>query len=160
MKVTMMDNPGKADDVIRRETAINTVSEKEGWYPASLWYVPPAETASEIWDAADPESANVIIENMIEHAMNWSTIAEIVSCIAPLCDELSPKGAIKVLKQLVICRDCRHRLDLHYEKEGEKPYIKCICESKYGLKKPYQVSPVDFCSRGERNENDSFIERT
>lgn len=43
MTVKLMDNPGKADDGIRRETAINTVSEKEGWYPASLWYVPPAE---------------------------------------------------------------------------------------------------------------------
>ncbi len=49
MKVTMMDNPGKEDDLIRRGMAINTVTEKEGWYPASLWYVPPAEA----WIEAD-----------------------------------------------------------------------------------------------------------
>jgi len=104
MKVTMMDNPGKADDVIRRETAINTVSEKEGWYPASLWYVPPVGPDEAIWREVDPESANTIIQNMIDHQINWNIIAEIVSCIAPLCDELSPDGAISMIEKMALSR--------------------------------------------------------
>lgn len=43
-KVQLTDNPGKEDDLIRRIDAIATVTQKEGWYPASLWYVPAAKT--------------------------------------------------------------------------------------------------------------------
>lgn len=61
---------------------------------------------------------------------------------------------------LIRCKDCRHFEEHHYEKEGEDPYIKYKCGSKYGLDKSHTISPDDFCSRAERDENDSFINRT
>ena len=41
MKIQLMDNPGHEDDPIRRGDAIAAAADKEGLYPASLWYVPP-----------------------------------------------------------------------------------------------------------------------
>ena len=53
---------------------------------------------------------------------------------------------------VVRCKDCKYMRERHYEGPGEPPYIKRICESKYGLSKPYTVEEWDFCSRGERKD--------
>lgn len=52
--------------------------------------------------------------------------------------------------EIVRCCKCKHKKDHHYEEPGEEPYIKSICENKYGLTKGYQVHDWDFCSRAER----------
>ena len=52
--------------------------------------------------------------------------------------------------EIITCGECIHKRDFHYEEPGEEPYIKSICENKYGLTKGYQVHDLDFCSRAER----------
>lgn len=52
--------------------------------------------------------------------------------------------------QVVRCKDCKYMRERHYENPGEEPYIKCACESKYGLTERYMVNEWDYCSRGER----------
>ena len=52
-----------------------------------------------------------------------------------------------ITKDLVRCKDCKHRKEYHYEEKGEKP---CI---KYGCKfTDYSMSDEGFCSFGKRAE--------
>ena len=63
-------------------------------------------------------------------------------------NELPAVDAVPV----VMCKDCKHMEEHHYEGPGEPPYIKRTCGSKYGLSKPYTVEEWDYCSRGEKKE--------
>lgn len=51
------------------------------------------------------------------------------------------------------CEYCKHLTEQHYEKEGEKPYIKYVCGNRFGISDYSQVIPeMDFCSRFEEKE--------
>lgn len=54
---------------------------------------------------------------------------------------------------VVRCKDCKYCEECHYEEEGEKPYIKLKCKWSN-----YSHHPNDFCSYGERKENESSID--
>lgn len=56
---------------------------------------------------------------------------------------------------VVYCEECRHVVTHHYEKPGEKPYIKYTCGSKYGLNSAYAILPNYFCCHGERRACDN-----
>lgn len=56
------------------------------------------------------------------------------------------------MNKLIKCKDCRFVREKHYEKDGEKPYIKSVCTNKFGLNNTYQVHADDFCSRAELKE--------
>ena len=102
----------------------------------------------------NPAAAQSILQDIIRHPMDLNCCAEIVAHFAPWFDELSPKAALNIIKRIVRCGECEHRIDHHYEKEGEPPYIKCTCGSKCGLTTNYAVSPHgDFCSWGERSKS-------
>ena len=68
MKIKLLDSPGGENDSIRRIDAINAVTELEGWYPASLWYVPPV-TAK----AVDPGEIDRIAEGVLSRYRNSIT---------------------------------------------------------------------------------------
>lgn len=52
------------------------------------------------------------------------------------------------------CKYCRHLKENHYEKEGEKPYIKYFCGNRFGITDFSQIIPeLDFCSRFEENDD-------
>ena len=51
------------------------------------------------------------------------------------------------------CKYCKHIKEQHYEREGEKPYIKYVCGNRFGISNYSQVNPeLDFCSRFEEKE--------
>lgn len=49
--------------------------------------------------------------------------------------------------KIIRCKDCKYLKELHYEEEGEKPYIKYRCGF---FKDKYQRYLEDFCSYAER----------
>lgn len=51
------------------------------------------------------------------------------------------------------CSNCKWCHEKHYEEKGDEPYIKRVCENKYGLNKNYAIYEHDFCSRWESKEN-------
>ena len=55
-----------------------------------------------------------------------------------------------MIKNVVLCKDCKYKVERHYEEKGEKPYVKITCGNFRGLNQKYQVSEFDFCSRGEQ----------
>ena len=51
------------------------------------------------------------------------------------------------------CKFCKHLAENHYEKEGEKPYIKYVCRNRFGISDYSQIEPeIDYCSRFEEKE--------
>lgn len=51
------------------------------------------------------------------------------------------------------CKYCKHLAENHYEKEGEKPYIKYVCRNRFGISDYSQIEPeIDYCSRFEEKE--------
>lgn len=68
---------------------------------------------------------------------------------------LADTPTVEDVVEVVRCKDCKHMVEHHYEEPGEPPYIKCTCENMYGLTKSYRVEPSDYCSRGERREDNA-----
>jgi len=51
------------------------------------------------------------------------------------------------------CKYCKYCKENHYEKEGEKPYIKYVCDNRFGISDYSQIEPdSDYCSRFEERE--------
>lgn len=56
------------------------------------------------------------------------------------------------------CKYCNQCKENHYEKEGEKPYIKYVCGNRFGISDYSQIDPeTDYCSRFEEKKM-PFIE--
>lgn len=60
------------------------------------------------------------------------------------CDMIT-KCDYFVSKDIVRCKDCKHRKEQHYEDVGEKPYIKYECKFT-----KYSMSDEGFCSFGKK----------
>lgn len=54
---------------------------------------------------------------------------------------------------VVRCRDCKHYMEHRTRRHGQLIYT-CLRMAKYEL--AYHVCPDDFCSYGERKDNDEF----
>ena len=50
---------------------------------------------------------------------------------------------------VVRCKDCKYRVEHHYEEKGEEPYIKYSCKFTN-----YSMSDNGFCSFGARMDGD------
>ena len=79
MRIKLQDKTGGEDDCIRRIDAINAVMELEGWYPASLWHVPPV-TAK----AVDPGEIDRIAEGVLSRYRNSITRKAFEDAIAAI----------------------------------------------------------------------------
>lgn len=55
------------------------------------------------------------------------------------------------LVEIVTCQDCKYCEEVHYEDEGEPPYVKLKCNSTRNTRF-YRVEEDFYCGDGERRE--------
>lgn len=55
------------------------------------------------------------------------------------------------LVEIVTCKDCKYCEEVHYENEGEPPYVKLKCSSTRNTRF-YRVEEDFFCGSGKRRE--------
>ena len=55
------------------------------------------------------------------------------------------------LAEIITCKDCKYCEEVHYEDEGEPPYIKLKCNSTRNTRF-YRVEEDFYCGDGKRRE--------
>lgn len=72
-----------------------------------------------------------------------------------LCDEWKDNENHRAencpLVEIVTCKDCKYCEEVHYENEGEPPYIKLKCNSTRNTRF-YRVEEDFYCADAERRE--------
>lgn len=76
------------------------------------------------------------------------------TCIL-LCDEWKDNENHRAencpLTEIITCKNCKYCEEVHYENEGEPPYVKLKCNSTRNTRF-YRVEEDFYCGDGERRE--------